>query len=193
MIAVMLNVTFGCYLLSGQWRCIPKLASETTTTTKEEEEEESRKRQRKKINQRKRKRKKENMTYRRLFCKSSLKKKKKEGERESEVGVAGEWLFNRHHDDSPMCADFWILLLIAIVIVGFLFFIIGRFSPYEWIKVPGEKDQRGARNAFSLRNSYLFVLSSLTWQGRASILSTCKVGLKYVTWQGGPWFTSPTR
>ncbi|XP_076469459.1 glutamate receptor 1-like [Babylonia areolata] len=65
----------------------------------------------------------------------------------------------------PFSTDFWVLLLIAIVIVGFLFFLIGRFSPYEWVKVPGDRDQRGARNAFSLRNSYLFVLSSLTWQG----------------------------
>ncbi|KAL8611226.1 hypothetical protein ACOMHN_013657 [Nucella lapillus] len=65
----------------------------------------------------------------------------------------------------PFSTDFWILLLVSIVLVGFVFFLIGRFSPYEWIKVPGEKDQRGARNAFSLRNSYLFVLSSVTWQG----------------------------
>lgn len=65
----------------------------------------------------------------------------------------------------PFSTDYWILLLIAIVLVGFLFFVIGRFSPYEWIKVADEKDHRGAKNAFSLRNSYLFVLSSLTWQG----------------------------
>ncbi|KAK7102249.1 hypothetical protein V1264_020494 [Littorina saxatilis] len=65
----------------------------------------------------------------------------------------------------PFSTDFWILLLVAIIIVGFLFFLIGRFSPYEWIKVTDEKDLRGAKNAFSLRNSYLFVLSSVTWQG----------------------------
>ncbi|KAK7503612.1 hypothetical protein BaRGS_00005151, partial [Batillaria attramentaria] len=65
----------------------------------------------------------------------------------------------------PFSTDFWILLLISIVIVGFLFFLIGRFSPYEWIKVPDEKDLRGAKNSFSLRNSYLFTFSSLTWQG----------------------------
>lgn len=65
----------------------------------------------------------------------------------------------------PFSTDFWILLLVCIVIVGILFFLIGRFSPYEWIKVADDKDQRGAKNAFSLRNSYLFVLSSLTWQG----------------------------
>lgn len=65
----------------------------------------------------------------------------------------------------PFSTEFWILLLISIIIVGFIFFLIGRFSPYEWIKVGEDRDQRGARNAFSLRNSYLFVLSSLTWQG----------------------------
>jgi len=65
----------------------------------------------------------------------------------------------------PFSGDYWIVLLVAFLLAGLMFFIIGKFSPYEWGNVAAEKDPRGARNAFSLRNSYLFVLTTLTWQG----------------------------
>jgi len=65
----------------------------------------------------------------------------------------------------PFSSDYWILLLVALLIIGIMFYLIGKFSPYEWGNIAADRDPRGAKNAFSLRNSYLFALSTLTWQG----------------------------
>lgn len=45
------------------------------------------------------------------------------------------------------------------------FFLIGRFSPYEWSRVAQDKDVRRARYSFGLRGSLLFVLSTFSLQG----------------------------
>ncbi|XP_059179458.1 glutamate receptor 3-like isoform X2 [Physella acuta] len=65
----------------------------------------------------------------------------------------------------PFSADYWIMLLVALLLIGIVFFIIGKFSPYEWGNVAADRDPRGAKNSFTLRNSYLFALSTITWQG----------------------------
>lgn len=65
----------------------------------------------------------------------------------------------------PFAGEMWIMLLVALLLIGLVFFVIGKFSPYEWGNQAADKDPRGARNSFSLRNSYLFALSTLTWQG----------------------------
>ncbi|CAL1526648.1 unnamed protein product [Lymnaea stagnalis] len=65
----------------------------------------------------------------------------------------------------PFSADYWIMILVVLLLIGIVFFIIGKFSPYEWGNVAADRDPRGAKNSFTLRNSYLFVLSTLTWQG----------------------------
>ncbi|CAG5118883.1 unnamed protein product [Candidula unifasciata] len=65
----------------------------------------------------------------------------------------------------PISSDYWIFILVVLFLVGIIFFIIGKFSPYEWGNVAAERDPRGAQNSFTLRNSYLFALSTITWQG----------------------------
>ncbi|KAH9496321.1 Glutamate receptor 2 [Bulinus truncatus] len=65
----------------------------------------------------------------------------------------------------PFSADYWIMILVVLLLIGIVFFIIGKFSPYEWGNVAADRDPRGAKNSFTLRNSYLFALSTLTWQG----------------------------
>lgn len=65
----------------------------------------------------------------------------------------------------PFSSDYWIMILVVLLLIGIVFFIIGKFSPYEWGNVAADRDPRGAKNSFTLRNSYLFVLSTLTWQG----------------------------
>ncbi|XP_012945575.1 glutamate receptor 3 [Aplysia californica] len=65
----------------------------------------------------------------------------------------------------PFSSDYWIMVMVVLLLIGIVFFIIGKFSPYEWGNVAADKDPRGARNSFTLRNSYLFALSTLTWQG----------------------------
>ncbi|BFZ10882.1 hypothetical protein BsWGS_13921 [Bradybaena similaris] len=65
----------------------------------------------------------------------------------------------------PFSVDYWVLFLVVLFLIGLVFFIIGTFSPYEWGNVAADRDPRGAKNSFTLRNSYLFALSTLTWQG----------------------------
>ncbi|XP_055881996.1 glutamate receptor 2-like isoform X1 [Biomphalaria glabrata] len=65
----------------------------------------------------------------------------------------------------PFSADYWIMLLVVLLLIGIVFFVIGKFSPYEWGNVAADRDPRGAKNSFTLRNSYLFALSTITWQG----------------------------
>uniref|UniRef100_A0A2C9M902 Ionotropic glutamate receptor C-terminal domain-containing protein n=1 Tax=Biomphalaria glabrata TaxID=6526 RepID=A0A2C9M902_BIOGL len=57
------------------------------------------------------------------------------------------------------------MLLVVLLLIGIVFFVIGKFSPYEWGNVAADRDPRGAKNSFTLRNSYLFALSTITWQG----------------------------
>uniref|UniRef100_A0A0B7B4M7 Ionotropic glutamate receptor C-terminal domain-containing protein n=1 Tax=Arion vulgaris TaxID=1028688 RepID=A0A0B7B4M7_9EUPU len=65
----------------------------------------------------------------------------------------------------PISSEYWIMILVILLLIGIVFFLIGKFSPYEWGNVAAERDARGARNSFTLRNSYLFALSTITWQG----------------------------
>ncbi|BFZ08850.1 hypothetical protein BsWGS_11888 [Bradybaena similaris] len=65
----------------------------------------------------------------------------------------------------PISSEYWIMILVVLLLIGIIFFIIGKFSPYEWGNVAAERDPRGAKNSFTLRNSYLFALSTITWQG----------------------------
>lgn len=65
----------------------------------------------------------------------------------------------------PFSSDYWAVVIIAFLLVGLMFWLIGKFSPYEWGNIAADRDPRGAKNAFSLRNSYLFAISTLTWQG----------------------------
>ncbi|KAL8569507.1 hypothetical protein ACOMHN_054222 [Nucella lapillus] len=66
---------------------------------------------------------------------------------------------------APFCVSAWVLVVLAFLLVTAGFFLIGRFSPHEWIRVSPEKDVRRARYSFGLRNSFLFTVSTLTWQG----------------------------
>uniref|UniRef100_A0A0B7B4D5 Ionotropic glutamate receptor C-terminal domain-containing protein n=1 Tax=Arion vulgaris TaxID=1028688 RepID=A0A0B7B4D5_9EUPU len=65
----------------------------------------------------------------------------------------------------PFSADYWVMFLVVLFLIGIVFFIIGKFSPYEWGNVAADRDFRGAKNSFTLRNSYLFAFSTLSWQG----------------------------
>ncbi|XP_046353289.2 glutamate receptor 2-like isoform X1 [Haliotis rufescens] len=65
----------------------------------------------------------------------------------------------------PFSTELWFLILVAFFVVSFLFIVIGRFDPYEWSQVPPGRDPRGARHSFGLRDSLMFVFSTLTWQG----------------------------
>ncbi|CAG5127192.1 unnamed protein product, partial [Candidula unifasciata] len=65
----------------------------------------------------------------------------------------------------PVSNDYWALFLVVLFLIGLVFFVIGTLSPYEWGNVAADRDPRGAKNSFTLRNSYLFALSTLTWQG----------------------------
>lgn len=65
----------------------------------------------------------------------------------------------------PFSSDYWIMVLVCLLLVGIVFFLIGKFSPYEWGNVAADRDPRGAKNSFTFRNSYLFALSTISWQG----------------------------
>jgi ABC-type amino acid transport substrate-binding protein len=65
----------------------------------------------------------------------------------------------------PISSEYWIMILVVLLLIGIVFFLIGKFSPYEWGNVAADRDPRGAKNSFTLRNSYLFALSTITWQG----------------------------
>jgi ABC-type amino acid transport substrate-binding protein len=65
----------------------------------------------------------------------------------------------------PFSVDYWVLFLVVLFLIGLVFFVIGKLSPYEWGNVAADRDPRGAKNSFTLRNSYLFALSTLTQQG----------------------------
>ncbi|RUS79847.1 hypothetical protein EGW08_012373 [Elysia chlorotica] len=65
----------------------------------------------------------------------------------------------------PFSTDYWIMVLVCLLLVGIVFFLIGKFSPYEWGNVAADRDPRGAKNSFTFRNSYLFALSTISWQG----------------------------
>ncbi|XP_076448248.1 glutamate receptor 2-like [Babylonia areolata] len=65
----------------------------------------------------------------------------------------------------PFSTAAWILVILAFLLVSAGFFLIGRFSPREWIRVAPENDVRRARYSFGLRNSFLFTVSTMMWQG----------------------------
>ncbi|XP_067667822.1 glutamate receptor 4-like [Haliotis asinina] len=65
----------------------------------------------------------------------------------------------------PFSVDLWFYILLALLLVAILFVIIGRFNPFEWRQVASDKDPRGARHSFGLRESFMFVFSTITLQG----------------------------
>ncbi|KAK6176143.1 hypothetical protein SNE40_014482 [Patella caerulea] len=65
----------------------------------------------------------------------------------------------------PFTHELWFFILLAIIIVSVLFYLISRLSPYSWLKKLPEKDRRFAVDTFNLKNSFLFVFSTITWQG----------------------------
>ncbi|XP_076447975.1 glutamate receptor 2-like [Babylonia areolata] len=75
---------------------------------------------------------------------------------------------------TPFSTDFWIVLLVAMGLVGLLFFLIGLINPHERPKVtdgPGKgAGAAGGRicHVSRLRSSCLFALGSFTCQGQRS-------------------------
>ncbi|XP_046377034.2 glutamate receptor 1-like [Haliotis rufescens] len=65
----------------------------------------------------------------------------------------------------PFTVELWLSILIALLLVAILFVVIGRFNPFEWRQVASDKDPRGARHSFGLRESFMFVFSTITLQG----------------------------
>lgn len=65
----------------------------------------------------------------------------------------------------PFSVGVWVLFIVAIVVVGGLFYVIDRFSPYGWRNVTESSDLRHGRMCFSPANSYLFAISTFLWQG----------------------------
>ncbi|XP_046561683.1 glutamate receptor ionotropic, kainate 1-like [Haliotis rubra] len=65
----------------------------------------------------------------------------------------------------PFSVELWFYILFALLLVAILFVLIGRFNPFEWRQVPSDKDPRGARHSFGLRESFMFVFSTITLQG----------------------------
>lgn len=65
----------------------------------------------------------------------------------------------------PFSASTWTLLVLAFLLVSIGLFLIGRYSPHEWSRVSPEDDVRRARHSLGLRNSFLFTISTFTWQG----------------------------
>ncbi|XP_067667821.1 glutamate receptor 4-like [Haliotis asinina] len=65
----------------------------------------------------------------------------------------------------PFSTEIWLSILLALLVVAILFIIIGRFNPFEWRQVASDKDPRGARHSFGLRESFMFVFSTITLQG----------------------------
>ncbi|KAK7486540.1 hypothetical protein BaRGS_00022206, partial [Batillaria attramentaria] len=65
----------------------------------------------------------------------------------------------------PFTASTWTLISLAFILVSVGLFLIGRYSPCEWSRVSAENDVRRARYSFGLRNSFLFAISTFTWQG----------------------------
>ncbi|XP_046561718.1 probable glutamate receptor [Haliotis rubra] len=65
----------------------------------------------------------------------------------------------------PFSSEIWLSILFALLLVAILFVLIGRFNPFEWRQVASDKDPRGARHSFGLRESFMFVFSTITLQG----------------------------
>ncbi|XP_071100464.1 glutamate receptor 4-like [Haliotis cracherodii] len=65
----------------------------------------------------------------------------------------------------PFSSEIWLSILFALLLVAILFVVIGRFNPFEWRQVASDKDPRGARHSFGLRESFMFVFSTITLQG----------------------------
>ncbi|XP_046561714.1 glutamate receptor 4-like isoform X2 [Haliotis rubra] len=65
----------------------------------------------------------------------------------------------------PFSVELWFYILFALLLVAILFVLIGRFNPFEWRQVASDKDPRGARHSFGLRESFMFVFSTITLQG----------------------------
>lgn len=63
----------------------------------------------------------------------------------------------------PLSAGVWITALVGYVVVSLALYVIWRWSPFEWGSVPTERD---VRDSFNLHNSFLYVFSTMLWQGR---------------------------
>ena len=71
----------------------------------------------------------------------------------------------------PFSVGVWVLLLVAFLAIGALLYIIDRFSPYGWQRIAGSSDKRHGRQSFNALNSYLFAISTLSWQGMIPFIS----------------------
>ncbi|KAL8589357.1 hypothetical protein ACOMHN_021509 [Nucella lapillus] len=66
---------------------------------------------------------------------------------------------------APFTPSAWVLVALAFVLVSMGLFLIGRFSPRKKSRGPAGKDKQGGRGSFGLKDSFLFTISTLTWQG----------------------------
>ena len=66
----------------------------------------------------------------------------------------------------PFSFGVWILIVVAFIVVGGLLYVIDRLSPYGWRNLPGISDKRHGKQSFNALNSYLFTISTFSWQGR---------------------------
>lgn len=62
----------------------------------------------------------------------------------------------------PFTVGLWVVILLMFIAVSVLFYIIGRFSPYEDAQFVGKA---ATYEGLTLVNSFLYVFSSLTFQG----------------------------
>ena len=65
----------------------------------------------------------------------------------------------------PFTPGLWVVIVILFAGVSVLFFVIGRYSPYEDDQFVGKA---ATYEGLTLYNSFLYAFSSLTWQGRSS-------------------------
>ena len=63
---------------------------------------------------------------------------------------------------SPFSPGLWVVILLMFIAVSVLFYVIGRFSPYEDHAFVGKA---ATYEGLTLINSFLYVFSSLTFQG----------------------------
>lgn len=68
---------------------------------------------------------------------------------------------------SPLSPELWIYMIGSFIIVAFMLFVVGRFSPYEWHSpYPCNPDSPILQNQFTMINSIWFTLASLMHQGK---------------------------
>lgn len=84
----------------------------------------------------------------------------------------------------PFTGEVWLYLLICLVFVSILFYVLARFSPYQWEEpINCIKDPEEMENQYNLANSFWFALGALMQQGSdVAPIALC------VRFAAGMWF-----